>query len=480
MLGGAHRGLVLGLGLVAVTGAVAPRDPAPQSWRPPPVAAQAAASVAELETPVFSLRRLPGRLRREVADTRLRADVDRVVTGPPGEQVCLDARTSAGRRVVALQPDASLIPASTVKVLVAWALLRPPGDDRRLATEVRGGPPVDGQTGDVWLVGGADPLLSTADFAVDAGFAGRPRLATPLEALADGLARAGVRQVGRVLGDDSRHDGQRFLPGWLATYASRLEITPLSALTVNKGLVVGSRPLVAAPSPAAHAAATLAGLLVARGMGVAGSGEGVVPTEAVTLARIDSPPLPEVVGEMLQNSDNLAAEVLLKELGRGPGGQGSTSGGITALRSGLLAAGFDGTGLVLADGSGLDRADRLSCRLLADVLAEGGPQGAVSRQLPVAGRSGTLVDRFRGTPAEGRLRAKTGSLRGVAGLAGWIEGTSGEDALVFSLLANEVSGPRASILQDGLALALARYPQAPPLDRLEPRPPTPAVASGRA
>lgn len=469
-------GLLAWMVLVAATGVVAPSQPRSRT-----TAASVPASPARpaLATPVFSLRRLPGVVHRRVAQLRLAAGIEGAVDALPSEQTCVDVRDSTGRRLHSSRPDLALIPASTVKILLARAVLDGLSPTTRLTTEVRGGPVGEGTVADLWLVGGGDPLLSTAEFAVDGGFAGRPRLATSLEALADGVVAAGVRGVGRLLGDDSRHDAQRFLPGWLATYASRLEITPLSALTVNKGLLLESRPVVAAPSPAAHAAATLARLLEARGVAVGEEGEGVAPPGAVALASVQSPPLSDVVAEMLQHSDNLAAETLLKELGRSPETAGSTAGGLAAVRKGLADAGVDLTGLVLADGSGLDRADRVSCRLLTDVLAGPGPDGVVARALPVAGRNGTLVGRLAGTRAAGRLRAKTGSLQGVSGLTGWMDGAGDDLSLVFSVLANGVSSARGSALQDTVAITLAAYPDAPPEEALAPlSPAAPASAPG--
>lgn len=467
---------VLAFCLVALGGpavAPAPAQPAP-----------APAGPVELETPVFSLRRVPAYVSRVVADRRLTADLERAlddpVLGGARERTCLAVSAPDGRPVFARRPDLALIPASTLKVLTGVVALARIGPDARLTTEVRGsGPPRDGVVADLWLVGGGDPLLATADFAVDAGYAGQPRLASSMEALADLVVNAGVRRVeGRILGDESRYDTQRLVPSWNPGYIAGFEVSPLSALVVNKNLLVGTRAF--GPPPPAHAASVLATLLRARGVAVGATGEGKAPADAVRITALDSPPLAEVVGEVLQHSDNLGAEMLVKELGFRFGGSGSTAAGLAVVRDHLSAMGVSLDGLTAVDGSGLDRSDRLSCDILQRVLSTVGEGSPLSRVLPVAGGEGTLYRRFLNTPAAGKVRAKTGSLQGVAALSGWATAASGR-WLPFSLLSNDL--PTAQVgaaLQDKVVNALARYPQAPPPEELGPRPVGPAQGAARA
>lgn len=429
----------------------------------------------EPDTPVFSLRRVPGYVSRVVADRRLSTDLERAlddrVLGGARERTCLAVSGPGGSPAFARRPELSLIPASTLKILTAVVALARIGPDARLTTEVRASaPPRDGVVGDLWLVGGGDPLLATADFAVDAGYAGQPRLATPMEALADRVVNAGVRRVeGRILGDESRYDDRRLVPSWNPRYIAGFEVSPLSALVVNKNLLVGTRAF--GPPPPAHAAAVLATLLRARGVAVGATGEGAAPAGSVRVTAIDSPPLAEVVGEVLQHSDNLGAEMLVKELGVRFGGSGSTVAGLQVVRDHLVGMGVALDGLTAVDGSGLDRSDRLSCDILQRVLGAVGDESDLSRVFPVAGSEGTLYRRFFNTPAAGKVRAKTGSLEGVAALSGWTTAASGR-SIRFSLLANELpSAQVGAALQDKVVNALARYPQAPPPEEIGPRPP---------
>ncbi|HEX2272519.1 MAG TPA: D-alanyl-D-alanine carboxypeptidase/D-alanyl-D-alanine-endopeptidase, partial [Acidimicrobiales bacterium] len=419
-----------------------------------------------------------------VADRRLAWALDRILDDPglgaARDRTCVSVRNPAGRPAYARNPAMPLIPASTTKVLTAAAALARLGPEFRFTTEVRApAPPADGTVmGDLWFVGAGDPLLATGDFAAVAGYHRTPRLASPLEVLADRITAAGVRRVaGRVVGDESRYDGQRYLPTWSPGYITQGAIGPQSALTVNGGFTQWEPREVAAPAPATHAAAVLTSLLRARGVMVGGeAGEGKAPAGTTVVASIESPPLSEVIAVLLQESDNLTAELLVKELGARFGGAGTTAAGLEVVRSTLASLGLGTDGLAWADGSGLDRSSRLSCDALQTVLARDGEQGVVSRGLPLAGRNGTLARRFTAGPAAGRVRAKTGSLQGVTGLAGWATTNDGR-AVQFALLANDLPGDGAGFgLQDRVANVLGSYPQAPPPGELAPRPPTAAPA----
>ena len=160
----------------------------------------------------------------------------------------------------------------------------------------------------------------------------------------------------------------------------------------------------------------------------------LVPASTIKLlvaaAALD--PSDDRIAPMLLDSDNEAARSLFADL-------------VDVIGT-LAERGLPVEGAVVADGTGHDRSNRVTCRLLVAILDEGGSE--LQAALPVAGRSGTLADRFVGTPVEGRLRAKTGSIRGVAALAG-IAGR-----LTFAYVVNEVDAATATQLQDELGHAL--------------------------
>src|SRR5207248_9141075 len=209
-------------------------------------------------------------------------------------------------------------------------------------------------------------------------------------------------------------------------------------LTVNDNFVAWHPRHVAAAAPATAAAALFTALLRQRGVDVdGGAGEGAAPHDSRRLATIDSATIGELVGEMLRESDNQTAEMLVKELDRRHGGPGSTVGGIAIVRTDLGAWVLPLTGLVTVDGSGLDRSDRATCRLLLAALEHAPDRAWLTRGLPVAAHDGTLARHFHGSVAAGRVRAKTGSLKGVAGLTG-LAATVRGGTLAVSL---RVNGP---------------------------------------
>ena len=420
-----------------------------------------------LQVPVLSARRVPAVVSGVVADARLRTSLEATMASPglggARSRSCLVVRQGA-RPVIEWQPGQSLIPASTAKVLTGQAVLDKLGQAERLVTEVRVDRPlVAGGVveGNLWLVGGGDPLLATADYA--ASFPHQPQLRTAMEGLADAVVAGGVRQVrGAVIGDETRYDSQRYVATWKPSYVTSGQVGPVSALSVNDGfMAIRHTP---APEPDVQAAAVLTALLRARGVLVGGHpGQGTAPVGAAVVARVASPPMHEVVGQMLRESDNNTAELLVKELGVRFAQQGSTRAGLRVMRDALAAAGLPAQDLMAVDGSGLDRSDRVSCRLLTAVLERSGPSSPLAAGFPVAARDGTLSRRFHGNPAAGRLRAKTGSLEGVAGLAGYIDVPGGGGPLAFALLANDLPGEAAGrSLQEQVGALLARYPEAPP------------------
>jgi D-alanyl-D-alanine carboxypeptidase/D-alanyl-D-alanine-endopeptidase (penicillin-binding protein 4) len=375
----------------------------------------------------------------------------------PSCLIVKDGETEVASRA----PDVPLAPASTQKLLVAAAALDVLGLGFRFDTVVKAvGPPRDGSVDALWLVGSGDPLLATSEYGAWLGR--RPRTrdvpTTPLGVLADALVAKGVRAVqGEVHGDDSRFDRLRYLASWDPKFRTENDIGPLGALTVNGGFEQWEGRAVVAPDPAAHAASELARLLRDRGAAAAGGDDQPAPAAAVVLAHLVSPPLADIVTEMLRTSDNLAAELLTRELDRRAGGSGTTAGGTAAVVAAAARLGLPASGLVLVDGSGLDGGDRATCRLLLAALDLGARPGfePLARGLAVAGQPGTLVHRWVGTPLAGRLAAKTGWTSTAAGMVGVLPGGH---RLRFAFLANgPLPWPAAQGVEDRLVAALAAY-----------------------
>jgi D-alanyl-D-alanine carboxypeptidase/D-alanyl-D-alanine-endopeptidase (penicillin-binding protein 4) len=458
-------GPILFLTIVVTSGTMAVRNPSP-------VLSEDVGGPGHV--PVLSLRRTPALLSQFVADGRLGARLDRFLADPAlaggRDRSCVVVR-QGGRSVYERRPRELLTPASNLKLVIAATALTRLGQSATFETTVRGARPVGGVVdGPLWVVGAGDPLLGTKPYADS--FVNQPQLRTPYEDLAAKVVAAGVREIrGGVMGDDTRYDAQRYLPSWKRSYVTEGHVGPESALAVNDGFVQFTPRKVVATEPAASAAAVLADLLRAQGIVVAGApGAGRAPAGLTTIASVKSPPVREIVGAMLRESDNNTAELLVKEMGRRFADAGTTTAGIGVVRDTLASAKLPAAELQAVDGSGLDRGDRASCNLFAGILAADGPDGTIARGLAVAGETGTLADRFEGHPAEGRLRAKTGFLDGVVGLSGFVEAVRG-DQLLFSFLANDLPVPTERpgyAAQERLGAALATYPEAPLEDQLDP------------
>jgi D-alanyl-D-alanine carboxypeptidase/D-alanyl-D-alanine-endopeptidase (penicillin-binding protein 4) len=242
---------------------------------------------------------------------------------------------------------------------------------------------------------------------------------------------SGVTSItGRLVGVDTMFDAERFVPGWPASFHG-VEAGPLGAVLVSDGVVTGQP--VKPDDPALSAAQEMVGLLAARGVSVAaGAAHDVLPEGTQDLFVQQSAPLSAVVQEMLVNSDNNTAELLLKHVGLARKGLGSTANGIAAAME-VLGEWDAAQGVVMVDGSGLSGSNRLTCGAVMRILDR--EANVFPGLLAVAGETGTLRDLLTGTPAEGRLVGKTGTLSGVKGLAGYVP-VEGEVPLEFALLMN--------------------------------------------
>jgi D-alanyl-D-alanine carboxypeptidase/D-alanyl-D-alanine-endopeptidase (penicillin-binding protein 4) len=383
--------------------------------------------VDEMATDLLSFRRHPTPIAERVADAESAAEFASAadsLTSTLTDGMCLTIRR--GDDVILEQSGSvPLIPASNMKLPVAAVALDVLGADYRFRTELRSRPPFgDVVPGDVYLVGGGDPVLVTDDF-VDP----KPHPAvntTSLDGLVDQLVAAGITRIdGDIVGDATRYDDEFRVEAWGDTITFA-DAGPYDALLVNDGMIGNGNFAIV---PAQAAANELDRLLSAAGIEVTGSTrQAAVPDDPAlsTLALIESAPLDDVLVELLHTSDNNTAELLVKEIGYTARGEGTRAAGTAVISERLARWGIATPGEVLVDGSGLSRDDRLSCTTLSAVVATTPVSEQLDELLPVAARDGTLGDQLVGTPADGELRAKTGTLTDVKALTGVIDGADDE------------------------------------------------------
>ena len=419
-------------------------------------------------TPVLSARRTPDVLARETSLTAFENSL-RPLGGAvlPGSCAAVDVDG-----VLALSDglDTPVIPASTLKAVVAAVALEVLGPQYTYTTRVLADV-VAGTVGSLYLVGGGDPLLASSWYPDDARYVRYPQQpATSLDALADAVVAAGVTQVnGNVIGDGSRYDAELYPPTWPISFRA-VEGGPIGGLVANDGAVLGIG--VRGNDPALGAAEEFVRLLRERGVTVIGQAtSGRAPGEPAAIASVTSAPFSEVVRELLTNSDNNTAEMVLKEIGFATRQAGSRSAGVTTVVETLTRWGVSTDGLQIVDGSGLSRENTLTCRTMLDVLDRFDETSIFAQSLPVAGRTGTMATYFVGDPMEGRLIAKTGSLTGVKALAGYLP-VDGGGLVSFAVMlvgdgVSDDAGFRP-IWEGYLSDALATYPAGPTSDRLGP------------
>ena len=428
-----------------------------------------------------------------------------------------DART--GRVIVSRNARKNFVPASTLKLFTSATALDELGPDFRYTTRLYffGDESADGVLrGDLVIRGAGDPTFGSDLSRED-----------PLETWAEALAEAGVRRIeGRIIGDDGPSEDEPYPEGWdvshIATesYApaggglpwadnlvnvklagtsngSQAEVTVdppgfgtvtsdvvsgRSGLTIRRalgtddielegGVSTRYRGTVRLPvaNPTLYAAAALADRLREAGIVVQAQ-----TADADDLARpIDyddaeplqvavSPTLDRIVERVLEESDNLYAEQLLRTVSR----DGSIDGGVRRVLAFADEAGADTDGLNIVDGSGLSRKNLVTPMSMAAVLQRmrtHPASGDFVRALPTGGTPGsTLRSRLRGVP----VRAKTGSLLAVRGLAGYVDGPRGEP-LIFVILANHYTtrGGRIGQAADRIVRALHEGTRIPITER---------------
>ena len=368
------------------------------------------------------------------------------------------------------QGDSALVPASLMKIATAAAAFEILEPDGVYTTEVFARSDAlaaasDGTLrGDVYLVGGGDPVLNTPRYGARIP---DPVAYTDVTELADRvhevLASRGIRRIeGRIIGDDSWYPDRvrvyykEFPPGgdepvWRYSHDTLNYIGPLSGLLINDGFasytwktgIEDRRDYVRATDPTRHAASVLNSLLEVRGTPITRwtrAGAAPAPAELTLLASIESPPISAIVARMLSRSDNTIAEMMLKEIGRQTLGSSrevavAVVHGVLQRLLGPLAAGIE-----VADGSGVSRYNRLTCAAVAELLRQAGPGSPLVEGLSLAGETGTLKACRPAPPAAGQgspnpVLAKTGTVYLSNSLAGVTVAANGE-AVTFAMMAN--------------------------------------------
>ncbi len=411
---------------------------------------------------LLSARRAPNTLSVITRTGKLIRAFNNIVSDFPS-QSCV-AVEWMGTRLGSLNPTKALIPASSTKLITAAVALEVLRPEFTYSTKVHGSLDATGSVPDLFFVGGGDPLIVRNEYVATEKYP--TTSGTSLEKLADSLFAAGLRRVtGSLVGVDTRYDDKRFVDVWPQEFHFT-EAGPLGSLVVDDGVVLGqtTKP----DNPAVAAATELQNLLNARGVLFGGvPRHDVLPSGIPEIASIQSAPLTAIIQEMMVNSDNNTAELLLKEIGFATKGVGSTAAGLAAAKDQLAKWKLD-EDVLLFDGSGLASDGRIPCDVFMSLL------NTFSTSMPglmaIAGETGTIRDTFDETAVAGKLRAKTGTLNGVKALVGYLPVTN-SDPVIFSMLINKAGIDNQGSYRPiwySLADVLIRASASPSVEQLTP------------
>jgi D-alanyl-D-alanine carboxypeptidase/D-alanyl-D-alanine-endopeptidase (penicillin-binding protein 4) len=319
-------------------------------------------------------------------------------------------------------------PASNNKLFVAQTALQQLGSSYQFQTRALTTGTLVGHVLDGALVvkGSGDPSLDDADLAV----------------LARQIRQAGISSVtGGLIVEDGHFRHRTTAPGWKPGFTPE-ETGPVCGFALDENEWKTSASYVA--HPALANGNRFRGTLRRQGVFVHGTTTVGRASGPQPLTSIDSQPLSDIVAQMLTDSDNFVAEMLLDELGAQVGGAGTRTAGIavihreaTSLRSPIG---------VIDDGSGLSYDDRESPDTIIDWLdaaARSSTGSELRSDLPVSCETGTLADRLCGHATKGKVQAKTGTLDGVRALSGYTTTKSGR-TVTFSILLSGIRNMTAA------------------------------------
>jgi serine-type D-Ala-D-Ala carboxypeptidase/endopeptidase (penicillin-binding protein 4) len=372
----------------------------------------------------------PGVVPNTVAVTnKIRAIKVKGATGSYSGSV---VEVGTGKVLYAHDPTRPHVPASTMKLLTATAVLSILGPEHTFKTTV-----VSPQPGQIVLIGGGDPYLArkaTADYPRRATISGLAR------ATASRLKQDKIKKVS--LGYDAGlFTGPAWNPRWPSFY--RGSVSPTSALVVDEGRVGAASPKPRYQDPAKEAATAFAAALSTQGIKVTTTRPTRAPRPAPAIAEVSSMPLERIVEHVLMISDNDAAEVLFRQAAIGAGKAGSTAEGSKVVQSELTKLGIWEPGITINDGSGLSRQIKVPANSMVKALqlaagAQHPELRSVITGLPVAGVEGSLRVRYgddQSLAGRGVVRGKTGTLNKVRAQVGLIR-TSDGSLLAYAFLIN--------------------------------------------
>ncbi len=401
--------------------------------------------------------------------------------------------------IYALNPDRLMIPASVTKILTAGAVISSLGPGKKFETQLRSSASISGSSlkGDLCLVGGGDPgfVSETMWFLVnefvrtgikkiegsvlvdDSRF---DSVRSDSSRTPDRVDRAYDAPIGAMsfnwnsvnvfvrAGKSSGDPAQVFVdpensyiklvnqaktskPG----SKSRIAVSRSgTSVHVSGNIALGSPEVVSYKNisePDIWSGQNLVSFLSQRGISVS-SGQvkrGICPKSSSLLARAEGKPVGQIIHDLMKFSNNFVAEMMAKNLAAEAGeSSAKMETGVEEIRKFVVKSGVPRDQFKLVNPSGLSRENQFKPRHLLEVLhAMSKDFSSFAEALssyPISGIDGTLKNRNKG-PASGWIRAKTGMLNGVSGLAGYAGRKDGR-ILTFVFLFNGSDGNKVEAM----------------------------------
>ena len=402
----------------------------------------------------------------------LRALIDSLTSQPEfrgGFWGVLVVNPRTGDTIYSKNAGRLFMPASNMKIVTSSAALTLLGPDYTYKTTFLVDGPVQDSLldGDLIVIGRGDPTISDNMRGV---------ATTIMDALADSIRAHGIRQItGRLVRVGNAFPDSTRGYGWEWDDLGEYYAAGVDELIFNEGMA----PTTPRPPPDSVRDSAYSGpakdpgtgylnalndALIRKGITLdAGVLDSILPTpiKMDTLFTFTSMPMRNIIPALMKPSQNQIAEILLKTIGLERGGMGTADSARKIVGQLLLSWGVQQDGFVIRDGSGLSRHDMVTPETLVRVLDRIQQDTAFDvfyNALPIAGIDGTLKDRMKGTPAEGNVRAKTGSISYARSLSGYVTTADGE-RLIFSILANNWVTPSSVVtgVMDRIAVALAVF-----------------------
>lgn len=329
----------------------------------------------------------------------------KAINAPKAAVLIMDLET--GKEVAEHNADTGLIPASIMKCVTVAGLIETLGQDWKYRTEVyRTGSVKKGVLeGNLIVKGSGDPSLNSRHIEGNRDICSE---------IAASLAREGVDSIrGNVIIDESVWHGPAVPPSWASGDLSQSYGTGSHGLNFEDN-ASGKRSIA---NPAEVFRMRLRTALERAGINL--MGERLDNGREHPLLTHESVPLDEIMRSCMMRSDNQYAEAMLRTIAVAKGKEGSTENG-ASLNTAIWKrhkAPMDNVKIV--DGSGLSRSNRVTARFMASVLSEMSQDPYYASFFPLAGQEGTLRNFLAGTPLEGYIAMKTGSMNGIQCYAGY-------------------------------------------------------------